>query len=294
MKKQSIVSLAAGSLCIAIVVIFLIMKWQGGNNDKFKYVDSHQSKPLNINHSSNKGRDELTAKAIEQRNTDDANRRPSRIVGWNWNELKPLDWTVDELDEFLMMKSKEAVGTQLASMMARIFPAPKGEPDSTNRIRSGSISLADQMRLCEKYLKDDDQPYFFAGLWATYRNSKFLEEYKREVIEKMPPGNMRMAAVGSYYSRIFQDYSSVEKFLESKEFLDLKESQTRLGLGSDYYGAVGAVVGCLVDFHANGFVSGDDVIAKINSSQLDESSKSKIARMIDKKSKQKSQSNPTK
>lgn len=210
-------------------------------------------------------------------------------VEWNWNDFKPLDWTLDELDDFLKSKSTELTSPEMATLMIFIFPEPNGTPDSSNRLKAGSIPLKEQMRLCMKYVKPEDQPTVFAGFWATYRNSNALEDYRRDVLEQIPIGDSRTRAITDYYANRFRDYSDIKNFLASEELTDLmpRNPETRIDSTlSDYTGVVYAIGGTLRALLEQENASAEEIIATLKASRLDEKNRIRLIQSIETRSKE--------
>ena len=202
-----------------------------------------------------------------------------------WNEYKPLDWSVGELDEFLKTKSTELTSREMASLMGFLFPNPKGGEECPNMLKAGSIPLREQMRLCEKYLKPEDQQVVQAGIWAKYRSSNALEEYRQDVLEQMKPGQLRTSAFGAYYAKVYNDYPSIKKLLISDEISNLgaRGNETQSGRYTDYSGAIAAVKGVLRDALEKGDASADEIVATLKASKLTESGKAEVIRSIQKR-----------
>jgi len=208
-----------------------------------------------------------------------------RKVELRWNDFTPLDWSVDELDDFLNSRSKEISGRQMVSLMGTIFPDPEGSEPRGQRLKPGSIPLREQMRLCMKYLKPEDQHAAFSMFWNRFRDSDSLHEYRSEVLEQMPLGYVRRDAMSAYYANLYKDYSSVKELLASDEFLELKsrEVETRVGSCSDYAGAANGVEGSLRNILERGDASAEDIVATVKASNLDEKRKLEMIRTIEKR-----------
>jgi hypothetical protein len=208
-----------------------------------------------------------------------------RKVDLKEGDLNPLDWSVEELDEFLKTKASELNSRDLAKLMDCLFPDPAGGKNRPHQLKAGSIPLVDQMRLCEVYLDAKDHQIVTSGIWARYRSTEMVDEYRRVVIGRMLNGPERALAISDYYSYSCDDYSAIKELLTSDELLELRAGDTAVGGGffSDYASATGVIEEKLQSLLEQGEVSIEDIVANLNASNLDEAKKLQIIRAIKKR-----------
>lgn len=208
-----------------------------------------------------------------------------RKVVYNPGALKELDWSVGDLDRFLKERSTQLSGREMVSLLSSILPDPAGAEAMPNRLLPGSVTLKDQMRLCMKYLKPEDQRSLFSLFWFKYGKGDSLDEYRRDVLEQMPLGDVRTQAMAEYYFAVYKNYSSIKDLLASDEFTKMKarESASKSGQVSDYVGATRGVEGILRNVLERGEASTENIVAVLQASNLDELTKMKMIQVIEKR-----------
>ncbi len=221
----------------------------------------------------------------ECRRVGSAQKSKARKVVYNPGAFKALDWSIDELDGFLKETSAQLSSREMVSLLSGILPDPAGAKALANRLKPGSVPLKEQMRLCMKYLKPADQPILFSSFWFKYGKGDSLDEYRRDVLEQMPLGDVRTQAMAEYYFAVYENYSSVEELLASDELAKMraKESASKVGQSSDYVGAVRGVEGILMSILERGEASKEDIVGILQSSVLDEQNKAKMIQAIEKR-----------
>ena len=117
--------------------------------------------------------------------------QPSIIRDGKYDKTKPLEWTVDELEAFLDQKVLTMDSSDMAMLLIRIFPDQKGSPPKANKLIPGGITLRDQVRIARKYLDASGCEMLFSVLWHDWRAPNVIEDFRREVLETLPPDRYR-------------------------------------------------------------------------------------------------------
>lgn len=214
-----------------------------------------------------------------ERRDVDGKRGRAKALEVDWGAYQPLDWSVEELDEYLAKEAKTLSGREMAIAMTYLFPYPEGGEDRPNRLRAGSIPLNQQMRLCEKYLEPEHRQVAYAGIWALYRSSGALDEYRRGFLEQLPADSFRRARFGDYFQFRHADYESLAEFLVSNDLATLREGEVAV----DYLGATDAVEWKLRETLESGAVSLAEIVGNLRSSVLDVASQNRIIASLEKR-----------
>jgi hypothetical protein len=193
--------------------------------------------------------------------------------------VQPLDWSVEELDDYLATQVGILSGEKLARAMYNLFPYPEGGENHPNRLRAGSIPLDQQIRLYEKHLEIEHRQIAYASIWANYRSRGMLEEYRHEFLENLSADALRRNKFGEYFRFRHADYESLAEFLGSDDLATLRDGEVKV----DYLGATDAVNSLLRRTLESGTVSLAEIVSNLRSSALDVGSQNRIIVSLEKR-----------
>ncbi|MCU0796738.1 MAG: hypothetical protein MUF31_12485, partial [Akkermansiaceae bacterium] len=129
----------------------------------------------------------------------------------------PLDWDLATLEKYLDYCKTQLPGNHLASLMTRIFPYPEGGGNHPGVMLEGSISLSDQMALCDHYLDPLGRQLAHSNIYRKYQEAGRLDLYRSELLEKLPQDSYRRDRFWDFYLEQFRETGPLLRFLESEE-----------------------------------------------------------------------------
>jgi hypothetical protein len=131
-----------------------------------------------------------------------------------------LDWSLAELERFLDEQSSVISDSEMKSLIRHLLPDPPGSQPRWNRLQPGSISVADQARICLKFVEPNEHVAIFSTIWSRHRDCPDSEDYLAQVASQMEQGHLRQVTVRGNVSYYFSDYSRIENLLVSEKPMD--------------------------------------------------------------------------
>jgi hypothetical protein len=143
-----------------------------------------------------------------------------RVLEISKTHPRYLDWSLDELESYLEEQKSVLTSSEMFARLAYILPDPVGSKPGLNRLLPGSISVADQARMCLKYADSDDHMALFSGFLARCRDtaSGYPDyEFLGEVTSVLEPGQLRNTMVRQQVFHCFSDYERMLELLGSED-----------------------------------------------------------------------------
>jgi len=143
-----------------------------------------------------------------------------RVLEISKTHPRYLDWSLDELESYLEEQKSVLTSSEMFARLAYILPDPVGSKPGLNRLLPGSISVADQARLCLKYADSEDHMALFSGFWARCRDaaSGYPDyEFLGEVTSVLEPGHLRNTMVRQQVFHCFSDYERMLELFGSED-----------------------------------------------------------------------------
>ena len=193
---------------------------------------------------------------------------------WQLDGADPGSWGTNEVEGYLKKVAPKLTDSGLARVLRSLLPGPEGY-DKPGALGLGSISLADQRMLCEKYIAPAERESVYQSIWHRYKSPGNIESFRSEILDLLPPSEMRHSLYGMYFKEKTSDFAGVVKFLQSDEFRGLKESELAQNRWSPFSAAQATVTAAMMNALEEG-VSATDLIEIASNSNLDDQTKRDI------------------
>ena len=263
--KVAVTALRIGGIAIFLLVILLIyVNWHLPESQSDA---AHHAIQGNTTFNDISGKDHSSANPRRRPSSSQSPKQREPI----WEDFKPIEWTTEQLDSYLLSKSKELTNSQLEALITAIFPEPNGSAPRPNVLVPGSISLNDQLILCKKHLASDEFPAAIAGIWAKYKKTESIGQFRREIIDRLESGSFRTEMMGNYCSYLTRDLSKFTNFLNSAEIEEILD-----GPSCDQTGFTKGLRSSISRMIVEDVESHDSIVTTINQSSLNLEIKSNL------------------
>lgn len=160
-RRSTNILAAVALLGLALTMVIGKLRQHGQDDDHEKLTaESSESSRSSGDH----GQSSQSTRRHDRSSSVESSQAARRVLSWDWSDLRPLDWSLEELDFYISKEVDKYTDYEKVHMMLRLFPLTGEVPEglNLNRMPPGSISLTDQMNLFEKYSDIQYMPVFLA------------------------------------------------------------------------------------------------------------------------------------
>ena len=142
-----------------------------------------------------------------------------------------------------------------------------------------TVSLADQVRICNKFVPGVYNAMIQCYIREQYQESDDMETYRREALETMPPSAARATGYKEYFCGECKEVSSLKAILNSGQLEKIDTDAGKNGGGqSNYEGALSGFNSAFASMILENGTDPDEIIEIIKTSRIKESSKDSLIR----------------
>lgn len=210
-----------------------------------------------------------------------ASPRSDRELEISRTKPRYLQWSVEELESYLDRKAESLSRSEMKELIFHLLPDPIGSEPTFNRLYPGSVSLADQTRLCLKYVDPIDQMALLSAVWSNYRDSSSSAGFLGEVASELDAGKLRRHIINSQVSYYYSNYELFSELLQGGKPID-NIFPNFTAIPGDEETIVSGLRNASIRIMETNKISKNNLIMMISESNLDQFSKSNIINHIDK------------